>query len=96
MDYRRRGRVAPNHTMTHVLNYALRKVVGGNPDQKGSLVNDEKLRFDFSHTAALTVEQVWRRKRGTSLLACCVTRVSIGSLDSQVVDQYSINYRSQA
>lgn len=44
VDYVRRGKVAPNHTMTHVLNFALREVLGGDVDQKGSLVTDEKLR----------------------------------------------------
>lgn len=44
VDYERRGKVAPNHTMTHVLNYALRKAVGSEVDQKGSLVTAEKLR----------------------------------------------------
>lgn len=44
VDYDRRKRVAPNHTMTHVLNYALRKAVGVEVDQKGSLVTEEKLR----------------------------------------------------
>lgn len=45
VDYERRKRVAPNHTMTHVLNFALRKVLGDDVDQKGSLVTDEKLRY---------------------------------------------------
>lgn len=44
VDYERRSRVAPNHTMTHVLNYALRTVLGSGVDQKGSLVTDQKLR----------------------------------------------------
>lgn len=44
VDYVRRGKVAPNHTMTHALNYALRQAVGEGVDQKGSLVTDEKLR----------------------------------------------------
>lgn len=58
VDYDQRREVAPNHTMTHVLNFALRKVLGDDVDQKGSLVTHEKLRFDFSHGKAMTGPQV--------------------------------------
>mmetsp|Transcript_1876 Transcript_1876/g.2924 ORF Transcript_1876/g.2924 Transcript_1876/m.2924 type:complete len:999 (-) Transcript_1876:54-3050(-) len=58
VDYDRRRDVAPNHSMTHVLNAALREVLGDGVDQRGSQCNDEKLRFDFSHKSAMTVDQL--------------------------------------
>lgn len=58
VDYERRRQVAPNHSMTHVLNAALREVLGNGVDQRGSLCNDEKLRFDFSHKKAMTLEEL--------------------------------------
>jgi len=58
VDYDRRRDVAPNHSMTHVLNAALRGVLGDGVDQRGSQCNDEKLRFDFSHKSAMTVDQL--------------------------------------
>ena len=44
--------------MTHVLNYALRKTLGGEVDQKGSLVSDEKFRFDFSFNRAVNSDEL--------------------------------------
>ena len=58
VDYERRRKIAPNHTMTHVLNAGLKKVLGDGIEQRGSLCNDEKLRFDFSHKKALTLEEL--------------------------------------
>lgn len=57
-DELRRWPIRNNHTGTHVLNLALRDVLGDGVDQKGSLVAPEKLRFDFSHKQALTPKEL--------------------------------------
>ena len=57
MDEARRKCVMNNHTGTHVLNYALRKVLTAEADQKGSLVAPDRMRFDFTANKALTAEQ---------------------------------------
>lgn len=53
-DELRRWPIRNNHTGTHILNFALREVLGDGIDQKGSLVAPEKLRFDFSHKVAVS------------------------------------------
>lgn len=63
VDWERRGRIVPNHTMTHVLNFALREVLGSHVDQKGSVVLPEKLSFDFSNKGPVTPEQMAAAQR---------------------------------
>ncbi|KAJ9583265.1 hypothetical protein L9F63_022398, partial [Diploptera punctata] len=58
LDTERRRLVMNNHTGTHVLNYALRAVLGTDADQKGSLVAPDRLRFDFTNKGAMSVGQV--------------------------------------
>ncbi len=58
VDGERRKSIALNHSATHLLHAALRKIVGEHVAQKGSLVNAERLRFDFSHFEPMTGEQV--------------------------------------
>ena len=58
VDYERRRLILPNHSFTHVLNLALRSVLGDGSHQKGSLNDPEKLRFDFSHNKAMSLEQL--------------------------------------
>ncbi|RJE26522.1 alanyl-tRNA synthetase [Aspergillus sclerotialis] len=57
-DELRRWPIRNNHTGTHILNFALKEVLGDGVDQKGSLVAAEKLRFDFSHKSTLSDQEL--------------------------------------
>ena len=58
VDIEHRARTVRNHSATHLMHKALREVLGGHVQQKGSLVNADRTRFDFAHTGPMTAEQI--------------------------------------
>ena len=58
IDQERRQQISKNHSATHLLHESLRQVLGEHISQKGSLVDNKRLRFDFSHQKAITMEEI--------------------------------------
>jgi alanyl-tRNA synthetase len=83
VDHKRRVDIMRNHSATHLLHTALRKVLGEHVLQKGSLVADDRLRFDFSHNEPLTKQQIQDIERlvNAQILKNEATQTQIMSLD---------------
>ena len=66
VDFQRRQDIMRNHTATHLLHAELQRVLGGQARQAGSLVAPDRLRFDFTHPDALTLDQIERVEAGVN------------------------------
>ncbi len=73
-----------NHSVTHLMHKALREVLGAHVQQKGSLVDAEKTRFDFAHNAPVTPEQITEieRRVNAEILANAATEAAVMDLES--------------
>ena len=79
----RRARTIRHHSATHLMHKALREVLGSHVQQKGSLVDADKTRFDFTHTAPMTSEQIAQVEQlvNAEILANAATSAKVMSLD---------------
>ena len=83
VDGERRARTMRNHSVTHLMHKALREVLGAHVQQKGSLVNAERTRFDFAHNAPVTDEQIARIEKivNDEILANAATTARVMPID---------------
>ena len=86
VDAERRARTVRNHSATHLMHKALREVLGTHVQQKGSLVDPDKTRFDFSHNAPLTDDEVRRIETivNREILANAATQARLMGFDEAV------------
>ena len=86
VDVARRARTERHHSATHLMHKALREVLGGHVQQKGSLVDADKTRFDFSHHSPMTAAQVREVEAlvNAEILANAATRSQLLSFDEAV------------
>jgi alanyl-tRNA synthetase len=83
VDADKRVKTQRNHSVTHLMHKALREVLGGHVQQKGSLVDAEHTRFDFAHNAPMTDEQIRKVEAlvNAEILANVATQARVMSMD---------------
>jgi alanyl-tRNA synthetase len=83
VDAERRARTVRNHSATHLMHKALREVLGAHVQQKGSLVNADVTRFDFSHNAPVTDDEIRRVEAlvNAEILANAATQARVMAID---------------
>jgi alanyl-tRNA synthetase len=83
VDAERRAKTMRNHSVTHLMHKALREVLGGHVQQKGSLVDHERTRFDFAHNAPMTPAQIAQVEAivNAEILANAATQARVMSMD---------------
>jgi alanyl-tRNA synthetase len=86
VDAVRRARTVRNHSATHLMHKALRQVLGGHVQQRGSLVDPDKTRFDFAHDAPMTAEQITQVEEivNAEVLANQATQARVMAFDDAV------------
>ncbi len=86
VDAARRGRTMRNHSATHLMHKALREVLGAHVQQRGSLVDADRTRFDFSHHSPMTEEEIRRveAKVNAEILANAATTARIMKHDEAI------------
>lgn len=87
VDAERRAAISLNHSATHLLHAALRKVLGEHVTQKGSLVKPENLRFDFSHLEAVTPAELKEVERLVNAQVRCNHNIETNIMDIESAKQ---------
>ncbi len=83
IDSHKRQLIKCNHSSTHLLHASLRKILGNHVSQKGSLVNSEKLRFDFSHNEPITSDNIIKIENFVKKEITANSQIEIKTIDHQ-------------